>query len=210
MSGSRSVRNGTGDGKFVSRSTSTERVGAREISKGRGVHRSATSGKVIGARLSGKDAAKVTPGHVRGDGTGPRVRPYIVDSSVWAHLPKSDIVQQRLRRAIDDGEIVMPTPILLELGFTARNPAAWDALMKKYSAFRPLAPTAATHQIAMELQGALWHGGKIRAAGAFDTLVAALAIEHDATVIHYDRDYEHIASVDSRLTQEWVAPRGTL
>lgn len=50
----------------------------------------------------------------------------------------------------------------------------------------------------------------MRAAGAIDTLVAALAIEHGATVIHYDADYEHIASVEPRLSHEWVAPRGSL
>lgn len=119
-------------------------------------------------------------------------------------------MQDRLRRVIDDGDLVMVTPVLLEVGHTARDPQAWDRMMTSYGAFPVMAPTGETHAIALEIQGALWHGGKVRAAGAFDILVAALAIEHGATVIHYDRDYEHIADVDARLRHEWVAPRGSL
>lgn len=62
----------------------------------------------------------------------------------------------------------------------------------------------------MSVQGALWRGGKVRAAGAVDTLVAALAIERGATVIRYDADDEPVASVEPRLSHEWVAPRGSL
>ena len=70
----------------------------------------------------------------------------------------------------------MPTAILLEVCFTARDPAEWDARIAAFSVFPPVTPTTATHEIAMSIQGKLWRGGKVRAAGAVDTLVAALAI----------------------------------
>lgn len=134
----------------------------------------------------------------------------IVDSSVWARMPTFDVVQQRVRRAVDEGQVIMPTAILLEVCFAAHSPAEWDARTTMFSVFPPTTPTTSTHEIAMSIQGKLWHGGKVRAAGAIDTLVAALAIEHGATVIHYDADYERIASVEPRLSHEWVAPRGSL
>ena len=138
------------------------------------------------------------------------MRSFIVDTSVWAQMPTAEVVQRRVLRAVDEGEVVMPTAILLEVCFTARDPAEWEARTAAFSVFPPATPTTATHEIAMSIQGKLWRGGKVRAAGAIDTLVAALAIEHGATVIHYDADYEHIASVEPRLSHEWVAPRGSL
>ncbi len=78
------------------------------------------------------------------------------------------------------------------------------------TAFPILAPTSATHTIALGLQRALWGSGRVRAAGAFDTLIAALAVEHDATVLHYDRDYQHLGDAVGELRQEWVAPPGSI
>ena len=40
-------------------------------------------------------------------------------------------------------------------------------------------------------------------------LIAAVAARHGLTVVHYDRDYEAIASVTGQPTR-WSAPRGTI
>lgn len=42
-----------------------------------------------------------------------------------------------------------------------------------------------------------------------DLLIAAVAELADATVWHYDEDYDSIAAVTGQAT-EWIAPRGTL
>jgi predicted nucleic acid-binding protein len=41
-------------------------------------------------------------------------------------------------------------------------------------------------------------------------LVAAVALEHSATVVHYDRDYEHIAGAVPGFRHEWVVPAGLI
>jgi hypothetical protein len=50
--------------------------------------------------------------------------------------------------------------------------------------------------------------GKHRCAGIRDLLVAAVAEEHRATILHYDRDFDHIAEVTGQPVR-WVVPPGT-
>jgi predicted nucleic acid-binding protein len=47
-----------------------------------------------------------------------------------------------------------------------------------------------------------------RAPSIADLFVAAVARTHQATVLHYDKDFELIASATGQ-PQEWVVPRGT-
>lgn len=149
-------------------------------------------------------------------GTGPVVttrragRMYLVDTSVWARVPLSEVVRDRLDELRRLHTIVTATPLLLELGFSARSPAEWEAVMAAMAPFPVLPMSEGTHQEAIAIQRALWRAGKVRAAGAFDVLVAALAVQHAAWVLHFDADYEHIAAAEPRLRQEWVVPRGGL
>jgi predicted nucleic acid-binding protein len=78
--------------------------------------------------------------------------------------------------------------------------------MGQVAGFRELPLTAETSRIASRLQDALWHGGLVRAAGVFDTLTAAVTLQHAATVLHYDRDFEHLAAVCPEFSQEWAVP----
>lgn len=135
---------------------------------------------------------------------------YLVDTSVWARLPRHAAVRDRLDLAQSRGQIVLAPPIMLEVGFSARDATQWERTMTQLKAFPVLPMDVLTHEVARGLQGALWRAGKVRAAGAVDTLVAALAVQHRAVVLHYDRDYEHLASVAEGLRHEWVAPSGTL
>jgi predicted nucleic acid-binding protein len=64
--------------------------------------------------------------------------------------------------------------------------------------------------IASRLQGLLWRAALVRAVGVFDTLTAATALEHGATVVHYDRDFERLASVCPDLRQQWAVPAGSV
>jgi predicted nucleic acid-binding protein len=62
---------------------------------------------------------------------------------------------------------------------------------------------------ALDVQAALWRGGRIRAVGLPDLLIAAVAERERVTVLHYDGDYDVIAQVTSQPAQ-WVVPRGTV
>jgi predicted nuclease of predicted toxin-antitoxin system len=62
----------------------------------------------------------------------------------------------------------------------------------------------------LAVQSRLWNGGLLRAAGAVDTLIAAYAMKNDAAVLHYDSDFEHIASVVPGFAHRWIVPRGSV
>ena len=62
---------------------------------------------------------------------------------------------------------------------------------------------------AIEVQGLLADKAQHRAASIPDLIVAAAAEQAGLTVLHYDADFELIASVTGQPT-EWVVPRGSI
>jgi len=96
----------------------------------------------------------------------------------------------------------------LEIGYAARNERDWDVLVRALDAF-VLVETTADHmrrarQVQRLLAAASQRGRKIP-----DLLVAAAAEETDRVVLHYDADFDLIASVTGQPCQ-WVAPRGSI
>jgi predicted nucleic acid-binding protein len=65
-------------------------------------------------------------------------------------------------------------------------------------------------QIIIDIRTALFATGKGRAAGVIDVQIAATAIHHHATVLHYDSDYDHIAQAYPDLSAHWIVPRSTI
>jgi hypothetical protein len=61
---------------------------------------------------------------------------------------------------------------------------------------------------AFEVQGALAENGLHRTVKLGDLLIAAAAERAQLVVLHYDRDFDRIATITSQPT-EWVAPPGT-
>jgi len=47
-----------------------------------------------------------------------------------------------------------------------------------------------------------------RTAGVVDLLSAAIAEHHAAVVLHYDRNFDHIAAITGQHTR-WIVPPGT-
>jgi len=64
-------------------------------------------------------------------------------------------------------------------------------------------------RVAMQTQAELADRGHHRAAELPDLLVAAVALRHRVTVMHYDGDFDLIAEVTGQPTQ-WVVPRGSV
>jgi len=62
---------------------------------------------------------------------------------------------------------------------------------------------------ALEIQGLLADKGQHRAASIPDLVVAAAAERAKLTVLHYDADFDLIATVTGQPT-EWVVPRGSI
>jgi len=96
----------------------------------------------------------------------------------------------------------------LEIGYSARTAAEWDELAGALDVFQLVETTAAHVQRARQIQRLLaadsQRGRKIP-----DLLVAAAAEEVGYAVLHYDSDFDLIASVTGQPCQ-WVVPAGSV
>lgn len=76
--------------------------------------------------------------------------------------------------------------------------------------YLPASPEA--DQVTVEIRTALWQAGKGRAAGVVDVAIAAIAVCADATILHYDSDFDHIADAypqaHAHAHAQWIVPRG--
>ncbi len=98
----------------------------------------------------------------------------------------------------------------LEVGFSARS--STDYRLMRETVLDRLLPVAVpfrAEQRAREVQMALVERGQHRSAGVADLLIAATAEIEGLTVLHYDADFDVIASVTGQSV-EWVVPRGTV
>lgn len=133
---------------------------------------------------------------------------YLVDNSVFQRLPHQPRVADALRSFAVRGLFATCLPVTLEAGHSAMNPVDHARVVGLMGARRRLPMSDEVEERALALQSALWNSGLVRAAGVNDLMIAAAAIVHGATVLHYDADYEHIARV-ANLAHEWVVPRGS-
>ncbi len=69
--------------------------------------------------------------------------------------------------------------------------------------------TTAIMDRSLDVTAEMASAGLHRHAKPMDLIIAAAAEAEDLTVLHYDRDFDHIASVTGQPT-EWVAPPGSL
>ena len=129
---------------------------------------------------------------------------YLVDTSVLTRLANAT-VRERLRELAAEG-LHRASITDLEIGFSARNGAEWDRLSEAVAAF-DLAETGEHHyQRARQVRRLLAdHGLKGRKIP--DLLIAAIAESASLSVLHYDADFEHIASITGQPT-EWIVQRG--
>ena len=132
---------------------------------------------------------------------------YLLDTSVLTRLGEIAVMEV-VRPLASQGRAARARISDLEVGFSARNDVEWDDLMNALSAF-PLVETTAKHlHRALQVQRLLavksQRGRKIP-----DLLVAAAAEEAGHTVLHYDSDFDLIASVTG-LASRWVVPRGSV
>lgn len=96
----------------------------------------------------------------------------------------------------------------LEIGYSARNENEWNELVGALDAFALVETTAKHLQRARQVQRLLaaksQRGRKIP-----DLLVAAAAEQAGYTVLHYDADFDLIASVTGQPCQ-WVVSPGSV
>lgn len=136
---------------------------------------------------------------------------YLVDNSVLQRLPRSHPIRTAVSEILDaEDELCSCAASLDEFAYSARSATehAESVRRLRYSfLYLSLAPDI--DQIIINIRTALFAAGKGRAAGVIDVQIAATAVHHHATVLHYDSDYDQIHHAYPQLSTRWVVPRGT-
>lgn len=133
---------------------------------------------------------------------------YLIDTSAL-HRLNHPVVLNALGPLIEAGHVTMCPISELEVLYSARNLAEYEAGAQRFRLAFPWVPVAdRAWDRAVEVQHELAKRGQHRAASIPDLLLAATAEQNRLTVLHYDRDFETIASVTGQPTK-WVVPAGT-
>lgn len=133
----------------------------------------------------------------------------LADTSVWARNGRPGL--EWFGVALADGRIAVCDMVVMELLWSARDIADFRATETALHAcsWFSIEPRdwEEARRVFRELaaRGPLHH----RQVKTPDLLIAAVAARNDLTLVHYDSDYDIIASVTGQPTR-WAAPRGSL
>ena len=121
-----------------------------------------------------------------------------VDTSVWSLAfrrdePSTTPEVQALRRALEGGEIVVTTGLILQellQGFA--GPRARKDIIDRFTALPLLMPERQDHIDAADLRNRCRRAGV--QIGTIDALLAQLCVRHDLALLTTDNDFARIAS----------------
>ncbi len=133
---------------------------------------------------------------------------YLVDTSALARLsvPK---VSDVLRPRIDVGRVAITAVTRLEIGSTARSRSDHDESQRRIlERLQLVYGSPRSERRAIEVQQALMNVGQHRAVKLPDLLIASPAEVEGLIVLHFDADFDRIATVTDQPV-EWVVPAGT-
>jgi predicted nucleic acid-binding protein len=134
---------------------------------------------------------------------------YLIDTSAHA---RSDhpLVRNVIAGLIADRVAATCVTVDLEAGWSGRDLGDVRAIAeRRRSQCVRLPISEAIAGRAREVQLRMAARGHHRAAGVIDLLTAAVAEHHGAVVLHYDADFEHIASSTGR-PHAWIVPRESI
>lgn len=130
---------------------------------------------------------------------------YLVDTSVWIHALRPSghpAIQSQLKPLIVNGETAVTEWILLELMTGLTKTERPETFLRW---FLPV--------VRLSFQPAWWdkawqHAAQLRQHGvspsAADCFIATVALEHSATLIHCDRDFEAMKIALPLQTLDWT------
>lgn len=158
----------------------------------------------------------MTEGTTPADNAGPPLpalpehqRLYLIDTSAQARICHPG-VREIIAALIADGVAATCVTVDLEVGFSGRcHEDVRGIAVRRRELYQVLPICEAIAQRAREVQVRLAKQGQHRATGLVDLLTAAVAEHHDAVLLHYDEEFEHIAAVTGQ-SQAWIAPPGSL
>ena len=133
----------------------------------------------------------------------------LADTSAWANKGKPGL--EWFAPALEEGRIAVCDQVVMELLWSAVDLADFRAMETALLACPWLRVEPddwdEARRVFRELAGrGLLHHRQVRAP---DLLIAAVAARIGLAVVHYDSDYDIIASVTGQPTR-WAAPRGSL
>ena len=126
----------------------------------------------------------------------------LVDTTVWVDLLRNQHTGPvaGLKRLLEAGEAAIAPVILQELLQGASSPENLERLRAHFTALPLLRPKsdAGTHVAAAALYARCrWKGYTPRS--PHDCLIAQLAVEHKVPLLHDDKDFDSLASVEPKL-----------
>lgn len=131
---------------------------------------------------------------------------FLIETSVLTRLRI-----QEVRLAVDllllDG-VARSTLSDLELGFSARNTNEWDTIATMLSRFAEVPVTSEAIEVARTVQREL-AGRGLKGRKVPDLVIATSAHLAGLEIVHYDRDFDHIAEVTGQATR-WIVPPGSV
>jgi predicted nucleic acid-binding protein len=130
----------------------------------------------------------------------------LVDKSVLARVHQPT-VSAALMPCL--GQRATCSTFLLELGWSATSSQHYERMVDDLGWYQSLEINQEALTLALGLQRDLVARGHHRGPGVADLVLAATAITHSATVLHYDRDFDLIAEVAPQFAHRWIVPRGT-
>lgn len=134
---------------------------------------------------------------------------YLIDTSAQARN-QQPLVRNIIAGLIADRVAATCVTADLEAGYSGRSHADVRAIAERRRSLYVVLPlTEAIAERARDVQVRMAARGHHRAAGVIDLLTAAVAEHYDATILHYDADFEHIAATTGQA-HSWIAPQGSL
>lgn len=128
----------------------------------------------------------------------------LVDTTVWIHFLRGSGIQfqERIVPLIMADKLATTPIVIMEILRGAKSRKEYDKLNKDLAALRCFDISAKVWERACKLGYTLRHKGLN--APLTDTLIAAVAQEHNARLLHDDRHFEMIASI-SPLKHEFLS-----
>ncbi|MGI8608561.1 MAG: PIN domain nuclease [Candidatus Dormibacteria bacterium] len=133
---------------------------------------------------------------------------FLADTSAW-HRSTHPVVAAEWRRLLQDDRIATTELVRLEVLYSARGRADYQAVSAELDGLHQLAAGTGDLRRALEVQGMLAQKPLHHRVAIPDLVIAAVAERHGAAVWHYDQDYERIAAITGQ-PEVWVAARGTI
>lgn len=137
-------------------------------------------------------------------------RVFIADTSAWARAERSPL-RRRFGAALRNGQIATCAIVSLEFLHSSRNGDEFDDRMGLLAQLREVPIGRSVTNAALRAYRDLPHRQPLlhRSVKLPDVIIAAAAADAGIGVLHYDADYDTLATV-LPFESRWIAPRGSL